>query len=540
MPTGTGKTITFLSAVKKLNKKSLILVHRQELMEQTYDKAVRLGFSKEEISIICADKKEKLNSLNIAMVQSLNNALSHYSPQDIELIVVDEAHHSLAQTYLRIFQHFNIPSENKYLLGFTATPLRGDGKSLGSLYKDQSFKMTLQEATQKGYICPVHGIQIQLSYQLQSVEDQGGDYNIQQLDKIVNCEEINEMVAYKCSHLMRIPCIIFCSTVDHATKIKDKLVEKGKKAEVISYLNSKAECAEIYRKLKDGDIQFILNATKLTEGFDFPAIQTVVIARPTRSPVLYKQMIGRGLRLSPNKFDCLVIEFSSNDPKMISWDQIDTDCTLQCYTEKELVDKERALSFYTSKFGSIHAVILDVRISAFSFYECKIRRLFKYRKNFIITPFDDGFMIGHLKGVVYSDKKCGGIEGKRMEIYLLHWKDRYKSFISFNQGEIWQAPNGGWTHEECINQFKFYSGHCYTDGTGVGRWYPSEEEHMSAYQKKMLPGISTNARKAEMMIEEKIIKNAIQKFWVDADFPDLEEDEDGLVKNSPVFVIDGK
>ena len=108
MPTGTGKTITFLSAAKKLNKKCLILVHREELLQQTLEKAKICGFTSENISLVCADKKEELKDLSIAMVQSLAKNLDRYDPSIVEMMIVDEAHHSTAPSYTKIFEHFRM------------------------------------------------------------------------------------------------------------------------------------------------------------------------------------------------------------------------------------------------------------------------------------------------------------------------------------------------------------------------------------------------------------------------------------------------
>lgn len=544
MPTGTGKTITFLSACIRKNKRTLILVHRQELLEQTIEKALRLGIPREKLSCITSEGKEKLNHITIAMVPTLINHLHRYCKDDVEMMIVDEAHHSLAQSYIKIFNHFEILEKNKILLGFTATPLRGDGKTLGKIYKEQSFKMTLQEATQQGYICPVHGMRVEFKYNIENIESRAGDYDIQALDKIMNCESLNELIANRCSNLMRLPAIVFCSSVSHAENIKEKLVKLNRKAEVISYHNSKSECQEILTRLKENKIDFILNAVKLTEGFDHPPIQTIVLARPTRSPALYKQMIGRGLRLSPGKYDCLVMEFTANDPKMITWDQIDTDCSFQCYTPKELVGIEEGKKFYKCKFVNPDVKILDVRVSPFSFYECKIQRVVKYRKEFRYVPADNGFTLFHIIPITIRRTPKEIAFGHTMTCYQLLWKQQYKSFVCFSYGPLWNSPEGGWPIEDLEGQIKFYADHCLHDANNedianpVGRWYPSEEEPMSPRQKKFLgPLIKTNARKAEMMIEEKSLIKAINKFWINSPFPKAEQDASGANIDNRVFEI---
>lgn len=541
MPTGTGKTITFLSAAKSIGKKTLFLVHRQELLNQTIEKALKLGIEKCDISVISSEKKEKVTPYTIAMVQTLLNNLSSYSPDDVEAIIVDEAHHSLAASYLKIFDYFKIFEESKTLLGFTATPLRGDGKNLGAIYKHHSFKMTLEEACKKGYICPVHGVRVQIHYELDKVENRGGDYDISQLDKIFNCETLNELIANKCSHVMRLPAIIFCATINHAENIKNKLLEKNRKAEVISYLNSKSECSQILERLKNNEIEFLLNAVKLTEGFDHPPIQTVIIARPTRSPALYKQMIGRGLRLSPNKYDCLVLEFGSNDPKMITWDAIDTSATFQCFTEGELVTDEEAKRKYESQFPSSKVTVLDVRVSVFSFYECRIQRIVKYRKEFRYIPNDDGFTLFHITPVYLRRNKKELGFGFKMILFQLMWKEKYKSFTCFDRGELWKAKDA-WTLDILEDQIKFYAKKAVEGSKGeelpLGRWYPSEEENISPRQKSFLPTLEkTNGRKAEMIIEDAAIKNCIEKFWRKNSFPELDENKEGSVMDDRVFKI---
>jgi len=541
MPTGTGKTITFLNAAKELKKKTLFLVHRQELLNQTIEKALRIGIEKENIRSISAEKKEKFSRYNVAMVQSLLNNLHLYAPEDIEMIVVDEAHHSLAPSYLKLFEHFKIFEENKVLLGFTATPLRGDGKSLGSLYKHHTFKMTLQEATQQGYICPVHGIRFSIKYELGKVENRGGDYDISELDKIFNCDELNEIIAYKCENIRRVPAIIFCTTVNHAERIRDKLLSKNRTAEVISYHNSKNECTQILERFKDQKIEFLLNAVKLTEGFDYPQLQTIVVARPTRSPALYKQMIGRGLRCHPSKYDCLVMEFGSNDPKMITWESIDMDSTFQCFTEGELVSREKGKQKYNQLLRGKRITLLDVRVSPFSFYECKIQRILKYRKYFRYVPHEDGFMVAHILPHRARKGKKYHRQGHEMMTYMLMWKDEYKSFTCFSHGILWKAKLC-WTIQEVERQLKFYADRAIQQGQNgyrpLGKWYPSEEQHITPRQKIFLEkSVNTNARRAEMIIEEKSIIKAINKFWINSSFPSLEEDEDGQVKDSPLFII---
>lgn len=526
MPTGTGKTITFLFQALKMKKPVLILVHREELLNQTLEKAILIGFKKDEIGIISSGNKDEIKPLTIAMVQTLNRNLEKYSCDSILSMIVDEAHHSLASSYMDIFKHFKIHEENKLLLGFTATPLRGDRKMLETIYKSHSFKMTLSEATQLGFICPVYGIKIQIEKSLSQIDTVNGDYDIVQLDKVMNCDEINHLIVDKLTKLDKFPGIIFCTSIDHTHKLAKLLREKGLRAIGISYKTPKKTLEKIFRFLKEGRLHFIVNAVKLTEGFDYPPIQSIIIARPTRSPVLYKQMIGRGLRKSEGKYDCIVMEFAANDQSMINWEDIDENCSFQSYNDNDVKSREEALNIYKQRFNSDNIVIKDVRISPFNFYECKISRLIHYRKFWYLTFTDNGFTVFNL----LPDPLNGKCDKDLYNSYswLCFWKNKYKEFYVWSHGNGWGEVSldglfnytkigkncvysTGATLKEAINWFKHYM-----NFNHHSRWYPSEYDPITSFQKQFLrhPYPKTNARKCEMDIEEMAVKKAINKYFI--------------------------
>lgn len=512
MPTGTGKTITFLSLAKKINKKTLIIVHREELLIQTYDKAKLCGYEENEISIINADKKDKLNKLNIAMVQSLNKNLDRYFKDDIELIIVDEAHHALAPSYRNIFTHFKVFEEKKLIFGFTATPLRGDKEQLSEIFFSHSFKMTLSEATQMGYIVPVHGLRIEMQKSLKEIDSKQGDYDITQLENIMNCDSINSLIVERCKFLKKTPSIVFCTSVNHSIEIAKRLRAEKRKAISISYKTPKSTLKRIFKMLSENRIEFITNAVKLSEGFDHPPIQSIIIARPTRSPVLYKQMIGRGLRNFENKEDCFVLEFTSNDPKMMKWEDIDENSTFQSSNEKDKICIKEAKNKYITIFRKSDVEILDIRISPFKFYECKLRRLVKYG-NFYFLPFEEGFVFFEIS---LSKNKIDRDFGGYYNLFgtTLFWVDKYKTFY------VWQQPNfhmnrrhGTFPIKVMVEMMKHYA-----ECNKMGKWYPSEQEPVTRRQKKIMQSFQikyekiSSARKAEMEIENICIKNIIDKF----------------------------
>lgn len=511
MPTGTGKTITFLSAIKEFDKNCLILVHREELLRQTYDKARLLGYEEQDISLVTAQKKEEFKKLNIAMVQTLSRNLESYPANIIDILVIDEAHHALSPSYLNLIKHFEIFEKEKLILGFTATPLRGDKKALSQVFLSHSFKMTLAEATQNGYICPVYGIRVDIDKGLEQIEQVSGDYDISKLDKVMNCDEVNDLIADKCQYLQKTPCLVFCTSVDHAQNISDRLRKRKRKAISVSYKTSKKTLAIIFRMLKEGRIDFITNAVKLSEGFDHPAIQTIVLARPTRSPVLYKQIIGRGLRKFPGKVDCSVIEFSGNDPKKICWEDIDENCTFQTISASERKSREEAINIYTNKFKAGNIKILDVRISPFSFYECCIRRTFKPLPRFYCCPFTEGFFICEIIMDGKADGNYGNIFGS-----MFMWQKLYQIFYLWDEGRIQLNPKPDLLPH--LEKFGFLP---YCKINDLKKWYPSEEELINGSQKAhakrlgMKTNFKTNARKFEMELEEFSIRKAIKDYIKD-------------------------
>lgn len=505
MPTGTGKTVTFLSVAKELGLKTLILVHREELISQTYDKAKLLNIPEAEISTITAKDKQEIKQITIAMVQTLGRNLEQYLPDDIQMVIVDEAHHATSPSYRKILDHFRIINDEKWLLGFTATPMRGDGECLSSLFDVHSFKMTLSEATLNGYICPVRGLRIDMERKLDDIETVQGDYNMVALDKVMNCDQVNQCIANKALHLNYLPGIVFCTSVEHAKEVAKALRKVGKKAISISYKTSETAKKRIFQLLKEGRIEFLTNAVKLAEGFDFPALQTVILARPTRSPVLYKQMIGRGLRKADGKHECIVMEFAGNDEKMIRWEDIDENSTFQSTSTEEKHSKEDALSKYKCLFRSPKVNVINVRVSPFDFYECYLQRVVHYKKMFRYAPFEDGFIVME----IHKKSTPARVTVHNFFTHMFLWKERYVSFYQYCEPAYlyWQE----YGHEMVVaDKMMFYFMN--KQAHVMGRWYPSETESMRTYQKKLIPSFKGNARTAEMAIEEYCIKKSIDKY----------------------------
>ena len=247
---------------------------------------------------------------------------------------------------------------------------------------------------------------------------------------------------------------------------------------------------------------------KLSEGFDYPPIQSIILVRPTRSPVLYKQMIGRGLRNFPGKYDCFVLEFSGNDPKMICWDDIDENSTFQSTTLKEKKSREEALNFYASRFKSHNVKVVDVRISPFNFYECRIQRIGKY-KRFHYLCHDRGFTIFEYVSVSSTKLEWSGFN---TYVTSFFWKKRYKIFYEWCESCWFFYQEGGRETHQYLEMIRWYA-----RSQKLARWYPSEEEPLTGKHKKILKYIShscKSARKAEMFLEDYSIKRIIEDYFL--------------------------
>lgn len=481
------------------------------MLNQTYEKAKLCGYSEQDIALVNAEKKEELKILNIAMVQSLNRNLDKYDPDSIECIIVDEAHHATAPSYKNIFKHFQIFEKCKNIYGFTATPLRGDKNLLSTIFFSHTYKMTLSEATQLGYIVPVNGVRIEIDKSLENIDQIQGDYDVVQLDKVMNCESINSLISEKCKFLSKTPGIVFCTSIDHAEKIAKKLRDDKRKAISVSYKTPKKTLERIFKFLRQGKIDFITNAVKLSEGFDYPPIQSVILARPTRSPVLYKQMIGRGLRNYKDKHECYVLEFTANDPQMIKWEEIDSQSTFQSFSIKDKENINEAKKTYKSIFKSPNVEILDVRVSPFDFYECKIRRLIKYKSWFFYVPFQEGFSFYEIKKA--SSHKSDRVSGNYFNMYgsMFFWKEKYKTFYAWDEYNVLMNPKGSQPINELLKAMKAYA-----QVNKLGKWYPSEYQKPDRLQIKIMQKLNiskiSSARKAEMEIEEKTIQMGIDKY----------------------------
>lgn len=307
LPTGCGKTIVFSKIIEERVKKGdrvLVLAHRGELLEQAADKLEKstgLKCSVEKAENSCLGSWFRIT---VGSVQSLmrEKRLKKFDRDYFDTIVIDEAHHCISEGYQRVLNHF----DKANVLGVTATPDRGDMKNLGSYFDSLAYEYTLPKAIKEGFLAPIKALTISLKLDLTGVSQQAGDFKASEIGTALDpyLEQIaDEMVKY-CSDRKT---VVFLPLIKTSQKFTRILQEKGFKAvEVNGDSDNRAQVLEDFDSNK---YNVLCNSMLLTEGWDCPSVDCVIVLRPTKVRSLYSQMVGRGTRLHPGKEDLLVLDF---------------------------------------------------------------------------------------------------------------------------------------------------------------------------------------------------------------------------------------
>ena len=288
--TGLGKTVIF-SHIKRRGR-MLILSHREELVWQPR-KYFDCTYGVEQ-----AEHRSNGEEVVSASVQSLVRRLDSFAPDEFDIIITDEAHHAVADTYRAIYDHF----KPRLHIGFTATPNRADNVKLGEIYSKIIYERNLKWGIKHGYLSDIKCMQVDVGYDISDVSKQGDDLNLTQLSNAVDNPLQNQAVAAAYREYAVGQTLIFTATVQHAHHIAE-LIDG---AVVVSA--DTPDRAEIIERFTKREIPCLVNCMIFTEGTDMPLIETVIIARPTRNASLYTQMVGRGLRLHPDKTDLQLID----------------------------------------------------------------------------------------------------------------------------------------------------------------------------------------------------------------------------------------
>ena len=316
--TGAGKTIMLADLANRIGGKTLVLQHREELIQQNHDK-FRLVNPKAFTSFVKANDKDYSGEAVFAMVQTLSRNGNLDKLPKFEHLIIDEAHHSVAESYIRIIERIKDLNPDTLLSGFTATPCRADKKGLRRAGFDNCCaEISTATLVKLGFLVPPKAYTHNLAgVDFNGVKKVAGEYDMDEVAEIMDVEIHNETIFKKWFELAGSKeagsrkTIVFCSTVNHAVNVCMVFKKHGINAVTISGNTPAREREENLKRFSDGDIQVVCNCAVLTEGFDAPACSCVVLLRPCSAKSTMIQMIGRGLRIDTkaNKQDCIVLDF---------------------------------------------------------------------------------------------------------------------------------------------------------------------------------------------------------------------------------------
>jgi superfamily II DNA or RNA helicase len=311
MATGLGKTVVFARLPARLRaRRTLVLAHRRELIEQAAEKMRQanpeLRVDVEQAELVADPAADVV----IASVQTLRGRrLERWARSAFDLVIVDEAHHAVAGIYQGIFEYFGVMHDRTSLVGFTATPSRGDGVGLEAVFQTVAYDYGLREGVQDGWLTRPRAWRVTTGEDIRGVRSRGGDFSPTELAERVNTQSRNALAvrAYQRFAAGR-PALAFTVTVEHAEDLAAAFTLAGIPALAVSGDTPAGDRKRALEDFRAGHIAVLTNCSLFTEGTDLPNVGAIVMARPTRSSALYAQMVGRGTRLFEGKTDLAIID----------------------------------------------------------------------------------------------------------------------------------------------------------------------------------------------------------------------------------------
>ncbi len=307
LPTGTGKTVVFSKVIEEETKdgdKALVIAHRGELLDQAADKlkvtsGLDSALEKAQSTAVGSSKK-----VTVASIQTLSQEkrLTAYPRDYFKTIVVDETHHAMSDTYQRVLKHF----DGANILGVTATPDRADQRSLGKFFDSKAYEYSMHQAIKEGYLSPVRAQMIPLELDIHEVGISNGDYAVGQVGSALD-PYLNQIALEILKYAKGRKTVVFLPLIKTSQKFCELLNLHGLRAAEINGESKDRE--QILADFEAGEYDVLCNSMLLTEGWDSPSVDCIVVLRPTKIRSLYQQMVGRGMRIHPGKENLLLLDF---------------------------------------------------------------------------------------------------------------------------------------------------------------------------------------------------------------------------------------
>lgn len=374
LPTGTGKTVLGAFIAKKADCRVLWIAHREELLTQP-EKTFSMVWAEASRGIVKAERNEVDAQVVFASVQTISRGHRLEQLGSFDLIVIDEAHHATAPSYIKILEHFKAwDPEGPVILGLTATIERADSANIGKVFQEITYTKQLLEMIRAGYLADLRAVRIRIDgLNLDSVKQHHGDYAAGALaDELLRAHVPYYSVEAWKKYAQGRTTLVFTPTVDVARQTAEAFDSAGIPAEYVSGQTPADERAEMLDRLSTGETLVIANCAVLTEGFDEPTVSAVIMARPTRSKTLYVQCVGRGTRRAPGKEDCIIIDMAGatdrhdlvQAPALMGLDPSDLEdgekSVTEIWEEKDQKEKDRK-SELLQKYGFQGEEIQPVR-----------------------------------------------------------------------------------------------------------------------------------------------------------------------------------
>lgn len=324
LATGSGKTVIFSHLLDRIPAptpeatRTLILAHRRELVDQAARHCSNLYPGRSVEVEMGARHASGTADITIASVQSITSGdrLSKYDPKQFKLVLVDEAHHIVARTYLAILKHFDLAERDASkrgdcaLVGVSATFSRQDGLELGAAIDHIVYHKDYVDMIEDKWLASARFTTVHTGTDLSKVRTANGDFQTGSLSKAVNLPETNELVVRSWLEVAgeRKSTLVFCVDLAHVSVLTETFRAHGIDARFVTSETDLKTRSDRIAAFKSGEYPVLLNCGIFTEGTDIPNIDCVLLARPTQSRNLLVQMMGRGLRQHTDKEDCHVID----------------------------------------------------------------------------------------------------------------------------------------------------------------------------------------------------------------------------------------
>ena len=354
LPTGCGKTPLFLSVLAERDGIKLVIAPNEQICLQV--KRSALTWIPDCRPCYLKDDEAALSQANLIIATDAMAArpkrLEKLQSLGISSLVIDEAHHAPAITKGKLVITGRARSiingiKPEFLLGVTATPVRLDGIGMGEVFQELTYQKNIPEMIETGYLCPLKCFEIYTKVDInkgylahqqneadkhrnvidddeqKEIAEKGNKINV----KAINTQLRNELIvnAYKEKAIDRNHTIAFCLSVAHAQSLCRVFNDHGVKSECITCDTPPAIREAILARFRTRETRVLTNYNILAEGFDFPALDCILMTRPTRSHALYTQCVGRGTRIFPGKDNCLILDFRDNcTAELVSFASMDT------------------------------------------------------------------------------------------------------------------------------------------------------------------------------------------------------------------------